>query len=113
VVLTPELSPYGPRKGHKKGKKVVRATTANLSVLTPERTPAGEALLEHLETLDDKSECHKQLVNYVVENVHRMDYVMYRASGLQIGSGAHGIAASNRQPGATEASRRPLAPRDP
>jgi hypothetical protein len=79
---------YGPRKGHKKGKKVVRATTANLSVLTPERTPAGEALLEHLETLDDKSECHKQLVNYVVENVHRMDYVMYRASGLQIGSGA-------------------------
>lgn len=79
---------YGPRKGHRKGKKAARATTADLSVLTPDRFPAGEALLKHLETVDDKSECHKKLVNYVTENAYRMDYVMYRASGFQIGSGA-------------------------
>jgi hypothetical protein len=53
----------------------------------------GAAVLEALAALDVSGraaavrEAHRQLVGYVTNQVHRMDYPAYRAKGWQIGSG--------------------------
>jgi hypothetical protein len=53
----------------------------------------GAALLAALTALDVSGrsaavqEAHRQLVGYVTNQVHRMDYPSYRAKGWQIGSG--------------------------
>ena len=45
-------------------------------------------LLAYLKSLNDKSQEHVALVKYITNNAYRMDYVLYRASGYQLGSGA-------------------------
>ncbi len=53
----------------------------------------GTALLSALEALDRRGksaaarEVHRQVVQYVQHNVHRMDYPRYQANGWLIGSG--------------------------
>jgi hypothetical protein len=54
----------------------------------------GKQLLRQLERLDQKKMTddvqteHQQLLNYLRNNVHRMDYPTYLKNGWQIGSGA-------------------------
>ena len=53
----------------------------------------GQAVLDELEQLDLRGrsgaarESHRELVQYIGNNVHRMDYPHYQSKGWQIGSG--------------------------
>jgi hypothetical protein len=57
------------------------------------KTLGGECLLKQLEELDLSHasphvlESHRNLLNYIGSNLHRMDYPTYDANGWQIGSG--------------------------
>ena len=60
--------------------------------LTPRRMTGPEKVLEMLILDSPRTKKHRKsrlaLINYVEENLYRMDYVLYRTHGYQIGSGA-------------------------
>ena len=64
--------------------------------LTPEQQAEAQRLYEVLRRVTDADlrgrkaearEAHREVVGYVRNNVHRMDYPRYRANGWLIGSG--------------------------
>jgi hypothetical protein len=86
------------RKGHKKrhrgrSESAEAIRTYAGGVLAPMRMTGPEKVLDFL-ILDDLPETKKHekardsLVNYFEENRYRMDYILYRTRGYQIGSGA-------------------------
>jgi len=86
------------RKGHKKRPRGRSESAEAIRTyagreLAPLRMTGPEKVLDML-ILDDLPETKKQeeardgLVNYVEENRYRMDYILYRTHGYQIGSGA-------------------------
>lgn len=80
--------PQYRRKGHRKRKRAELPPPIRALPLPATRVAAGEALLAWLLASDDSSDAHQKLVNYVRPNAYRMDYVLYRHHGMQIGSGA-------------------------
>jgi len=85
------------RKGHEKSPRGMTRSAAAIQTyagdeLKPRRMTGPEKVLEML--ILDKPSTKKQrgarkaLVNYVEDNWYRMDYVLHRTHGYQIGSGA-------------------------
>jgi hypothetical protein len=85
------------RKNHRKRPRRMSRSAAVIKnysddELTPRRMTGPEKVLEMLILDSPRTKKHRKsrlaLINYVEENLYRMDYVLYRTHGYQIGSGA-------------------------
>jgi hypothetical protein len=85
------------RKNHKKHQRIKSRSATTIEAygsdeLIPRRMTGTERVLEMLildkPTTKKQREARARLVNYLKENWYRMDYLLYRGHGYQIGSGA-------------------------
>ncbi len=96
------------RKGHVKrargrSKSLERTASCAEQKLGPHRLPRAELLYDYIADepgpISD-SESHAKLLKFIEHNMYRMDYLLYRNRGYQIGSGAmeslHRIASQAR-----------------
>ncbi|MCP4640795.1 MAG: transposase [bacterium] len=81
-----------PRKGHKKTRRKGAGCPAADKAFQMPPVGGAEKLLKYLEGAKRVPkralEAHEKLLGYIGANLARMDYLLYRALGLQIGSGA-------------------------
>lgn len=80
-----------PRKGHKKNRRSNGPTLVSDEPFEMPPLGGAEEILELLKSATvpkRMQEDHDKLIAYITSNLPRMDYLLYRALGFQIGSGA-------------------------